>query len=274
MQTLEQKFEALKQNINSLGSLGVAFSGGVDSTLLLKVAHDLLGERAIALTAALRSVPEFELREARTFCAAEGIRHIIQDVNELEVPAFSENGPERCYYCKVNVLEHLGAVAREAGFLNIVEGSNTDDLGDYRPGRRAVLEFGVKSPLLEAGLSKAEVRELSARLGLKTWDKPAYACLASRVPSGEIITEEKLRQVEAAEDFLMSKGFRQLRVRVHGDLARIELPPEQIAALAAPELREELVAHFQSLGFRYVSLDLAGYKTGNMNPKNASASKL
>lgn len=272
MQTLEQKFEALKENIKSLGSLAVAFSGGVDSTLLLKVAHDLLGDSAIALTAALRSVPEFELREARAFCEDEGIRHIIQDVNELEVPAFSENGPERCYYCKVNVLERLGAAAQEAGFLNIAEGSNTDDLGDYRPGRRAVLEFGVKSPLLEAGLSKAEVRELSARLNLKTWDKPAYACLASRVPSGEPITEKKLRQVEEAEGFLMAKGFRQLRVRIHGDLARIELPPEQIASFTTPALREELVAHFQSLGFRYVSLDLAGYKTGNMNPKGVSAS--
>lgn len=272
MQTLEQKFEVLKENIKSLGSLAVAFSGGVDSTLLLKVAHDLLGDGAIALTAALRSVPEFELREARAFCEAEGIRHIIQDINELEVPQFSENGPERCYHCKVNVLEHLGAAAKEADFLNIAEGSNTDDLGDYRPGRRAVLEFGVKSPLLEAGLSKAEVRELSARLGLKTWDKPAYACLASRVPSGETITEEKLRQVEQAESFLMARGFRQLRVRVHGDLARIELPPEQIASLTAPELREALVARFQALGFRYVSLDLAGYKTGNMNPKDASVS--
>lgn len=272
MQTLEQKFEALQENIKSLGSLAVAFSGGVDSTLLLKIAHDLLGNRAIALTAALRSVPEFELREARAFCEAEGIRHILRDINELEVPQFSENGSERCYYCKVNVLEHLGAAAREAGFSNIVEGSNTDDLGDYRPGRKAVLEFGVKSPLLEAGLSKSEVRELSARLGLKTWDKPAYACLASRVPSGEPITEKKLRQVEEAEGFLMARGFRQLRVRVHGDLARIELPPEQIADLAAPALREELVTHLQSLGFRYVSLDLAGYKTGNMNPKDASIS--
>lgn len=272
MRTLEQKFETLQENIKGLGSLAVAFSGGVDSTLLLKVAHDLLSDRAIALTAALRSVPEFELQEARAFCEAEGIRHILQDINELEVPEFSENGPERCYYCKVNVLECLGAAAKEAGFLNVAEGSNTDDLGDYRPGRRAVLEFGVKSPLLEAGLSKAEVRELSARLGLKTWDKPAYACLASRVPSGEPITEDKLRRVEEAEAFLMAKGFRQLRVRVHGDLARIELPPEQIAHLAAPPLREELTAYFKSLGFRYVSLDLAGYKTGNMNPKDAPIS--
>ncbi|MFB0921574.1 MAG: ATP-dependent sacrificial sulfur transferase LarE [Oscillospiraceae bacterium] len=267
MATLNEKYEALKKTLADYGKVGVAFSGGVDSTLLLKVAHDVLRDNAIALTAALRSVPAFEMREATDFCVSEGIRHIVCEINELDLPEFVENPTDRCYYCKANVLRQLQKTAGELGITNIVEGTNVDDLSDYRPGRKAVLENGVLSPLLDAGLSKEEIRTLSARLGLSTWDKPAYACLASRIPCGETITEEKLRRVEMAEGYLMEKGFRQVRVRVHGDLARIEVTPENIEKLVQIDLREELTEKFKEYGFRYVSLDLHGYKTGNMNLK-------
>ena len=267
MQTIDEKYAALKTALAAYGKLGIAFSGGVDSTLLLKVAREVLGDNAVALTANLSAVPAFERREAAEFCAAEGIRQIVCKLDALAVPEFAANAPDRCYHCKLAVLSALKSAAGEIGILQIAEGTNLDDLGDYRPGRKAVLELVVVSPLLDAGLTKADIRALSARLGLPTWDKPAYACLASRIPSGEAITEEKLRRVENAEAFLMEKGFRQLRVRAHGELARIEVPPEDIDALARREMRQELTERLQSIGFRYVTLDLAGYNTGSMNPK-------
>jgi len=267
MPSLDQKYELLKTTIKNYGKVGVAFSGGVDSTLLLKVAHDVLGENAVALTAALRAVPAFELQEAKDFCAAENIVHILCEINELSLPEFVQNPADRCYYCKRHVLATLGRSAELLGITHILEGTNSDDLGDFRPGRRAVLENGVISPLLDAGLSKQEIRTLSARLGLSTWDKPSYACLASRIAVGEPITEEKLRRVELAEGFLMEYGIRQVRVRAHGEMARIEVLPEQIETLARAGFRQELTKRFKELGFRYVSLDLEGYKTGNMNPE-------
>ncbi len=266
MPNLDEKYAALKAALARYGKLGVAFSGGVDSTLLLKAAHDALGDNAVALTAHLSAVPEFERREAAEFCASEGIRQIVCELDALSVPAFAANAPDRCYHCKIAVLSALKASAAELGVTTIAEGTNLDDLGDYRPGRRAVLELGVISPLLDAGLTKAEIRALSARLDLPTWDKPAYACLASRIPTGEAITEEKLRRVELAEAFLMEKGFRKLRVRAHGELARIEVAPEDIEALAHTELREAITGRLRALGFRFVALDLTGYKTGSMNP--------
>jgi len=266
MPSLEEKYELLKKNIEAYGRLGVAFSGGVDSTLLLKVAHDVLGENAIAFTAAQRSVAAFEMRDAADFCTKEGIRHIICEINELEVPEFVSNSPDRCYYCKRNVLLHIRAEAERLGIANIAEGTNTDDLGDYRPGRRAVSENGVLSPLLDAGLNKEEIRGLSAKLGLPTWNKPAYACLASRIARGETITEEKLRMVEKAENYLMERGIGQMRVRVHGDLARIETLPESIEKIAQEDFRKALTEKFKELGFKYVSLDLEGYRMGSMNP--------
>ncbi len=266
MQTLEEKYEVLKSIIRNYGRVGIAFSGGVDSTFLLKVAHDNLGDSAVAFTAAQRSVPAFELKEADAFCKAEGIRQIVCEINELETKEFVTNPDNRCYYCKKNVLSRICSEAQKLGIMHIAEGSNVDDLGDFRPGRKAVEEFGVSSPLLEAGLSKAEIRELSRQLDLPTWDKPAYACLASRIVRGETITEEKLRMIEKAEGFLMENGFRQMRVRLHGDLARIEVPPENIAELVHPDLRSTITKKFKELGFRYISLDLDGYKMGSMNP--------
>ena len=266
MQTLETKIDTLKSIIINYGKVGIAFSGGVDSTFLLKLAHDILGDNAVAFTAALRSVPAFELAEADAFCKAEGIRQIVCEINELEIKEFAANPDNRCYYCKKNVLSRLCSEAQKLGITHIAEGSNVDDLGDFRPGRRAVEEFGVTSPLLEAGLSKAEIRVLSKQLNLPTWDKPAYACLTSRIVRGETITEEKLRMIEKAEEFLMENGFRQMRVRLHGDLARIEVLPENIAELVRPDLRNAITKKFKELGFRYVSLDLDGYKMGSMNP--------
>ena len=267
MSALDEKYERLKEIIRFYGKLGVAFSGGVDSTLLLKVAQDVLGENVTAFTAAQRSVPAFELLEAKDFCNERGIRHIVLETNELEIAEFSANPADRCYYCKKSVLSQIWSAAKELGIEQIAEGSNIDDLGDFRPGRRAVLECGVSSPLLEAKLTKEEIRALSKEMGLPTWDKPAYACLASRIASGENITEEKLRRIEKAEGFLLENGFRQMRVRVHGDLARIEVPPENIEKIAEADFRKTLTKKFRELGFRYVSLDLEGYKLGSMNPK-------
>ncbi len=267
MSALEEKYERLKETIGACGKLGVAFSGGVDSTLLIQVAHDVLGDDVIAFTAAQRSVPAFELKEAREFCAQRGIRHIVFETNELETPEFSANPADRCYYCKKSVLSQICTAAKELGITQIAEGSNVDDLGDFRPGRKAVEEFQVSSPLLEAGLTKGEIRELSKMLGLPTWDKPAYACLASRIARGENITEDKLRRIEKAEGFLMENGFRQMRVRVHGDLARIEVPPESIEKIAQADFRKAITEKFHELGFRYISLDLEGYKLGSMNPQ-------
>ncbi|MFB0920250.1 MAG: ATP-dependent sacrificial sulfur transferase LarE [Oscillospiraceae bacterium] len=267
MASLEEKFDILRSIIKDYGRVGIAFSGGVDSTLLLKVAHDVLGDNAVAFTAAQRSVPAFELKEAEDFCRTEGILQIVCEINELETPEFTANPADRCYYCKRNVLSRIIGEAGKLGISQIAEGSNVDDMGDFRPGRKAVLERGVSSPLLEAGLTKDEIRALSKQLKLPTWDKPAYACLASRIVRGESITEEKLRMIEKAEGFLMENGFRQMRVRVHGDLARIEVPPENIEKLATADFRKKLVGKFQELGFRYVSLDLDGYKMGSMNPK-------
>jgi TIGR00268 family protein len=267
MPTSEEKYDILKKTIKNYGKLAIAFSGGVDSTFLLKVAHDVLGENVVAFTAAQRSVPAFELKEADDFCKTEGIRHIVCEINELETPEFAKNPADRCYYCKRNVLSEIFAAAGELGITNIAEGSNYDDLGDFRPGRKAVKEFGALSPLLEAELTKDEIRALSKQLKLPTWDKPAYACLSSRIVRGEVITEEKLRMIEKAEGFLIENGFRQMRVRVHGDLARIEVLPENIEKIAQADFRKTLTERFRELGFRYVSLDLEGYKLGSMNPK-------
>ena len=267
MASLEEKYDILKKIIKRYGSVGIAFSGGVDSTLLLKAAHDELGDSAVALTAAQRSVPAFELKDATDFCKAEGIRQIVCEINELETPEFVTNPANRCYYCKRNVLSRIIEEAGKLGITQIAEGSNVDDLGDFRPGRKAVSEKKVSSPLLEAGLTKDEIRTLSKQLNLPTWDKPAYACLASRIARGEPITEEKLRMIEKAEGFLMENGFRQMRVRIHGDLARIEVPPENIEKIAQADFRKKLTEKFRELGFRYVSLDLEGYKLGSMNPK-------
>jgi uncharacterized protein len=265
MSGTDKKLENLKAYLKELGSVAIAFSSGVDSTFLLKVAHEVLGDRVIAVTARSCSFPERELREAKDFCEKESIRHFICDSEELEIEGFSQNPPNRCYLCKRELFEKILAIAKEQGIEYVAEGSNMDDNGDYRPGLIAVKELGIKSPLREAELNKTEIRELSKKLGLPTWEKQSFACLSSRFVYGETITEEKLRMVDRAEQLLLDMGFRQIRVRIHDRLARIEVMPEEFEKLIEKENRERIVSELKSYGFTYVSMDLSGYRMGSMN---------
>ena len=261
----KEKLEKLKEYIAGLGSLAVGFSAGVDSTFLLAVAKEVLGERVIAVTSADASVPRRELKEAEEFCRERGIRHFSCVSDPMKSEEYRHNGPDRCYFCKREIFSDIKKIAEENGIEYVAEGSNMDDLGDYRPGLRAVEELGIKSPLREAGLYKADIRALSKEMRLETWDKPAYACLASRFVYGEEITEEKLEMLDQAEQLLIGLGFLTERVRIHGKLARIEVPKEDIERLASEEIRETILKRFKELGFQFVSLDLSGYRTGSMN---------
>lgn len=261
----KNKLDRLREVLSDLGSLAVGFSGGVDSSFLLSVAKEELGDRVIAVTAADASVPERELEEAKAFCHERGIRHIICRVDPLKEEGYRKNGPDRCYFCKHGIFTEIKRIAKENGIEYAAEGSNMDDLGDYRPGLKAVEELSVKSPLREAGLYKADIRSLSKAMGLPTWSKPAYACLASRFVYGEEITEKKLQMIDRAEQFLIGLGFLEERVRLHGDIARIEVSPADIPRLASEDVRSAVYEEFKKLGFLFVTLDMKGYRTGSMN---------
>ena len=258
-----QKADKLKSYLRELGRVAVAYSGGVDSTFLLKVAHDVLGDNVLALTAASKFIPRRELDETIKFCAENKIRQIIFEADVLNIAGVKENPVDRCYLCKRELFKNFLRIAEENKISIVVEGSNMDDTSDYRPGMKALAELQIKSPLQVAELYKSEIRALSREMNLPTWSKPSMACLASRFVYGETLTEKNLSMVEAAEEFLLQAGFKQFRVRVHGKIARIEILPEEFDRLL--KIREEISARFKALGFDYVTLDLQGYRTGSMN---------
>ncbi len=265
MDEAHAKFEQLKHLLKKTGGVTVAFSGGVDSTFLLASAHQVLGDNVLAVTARSNLFPAREMNEAINFATDNHIRHIVCDVDEFSVDGFSSNPANRCYLCKKSLFDNFKKIAVENGFPILVEGSNTDDDNDYRPGLLAIKELQVLSPLKETGLTKSEIRQLSKEMGLPTWEKPSFACLASRFPYGETITREKLRAVELAEQVLFDLGFKQVRVRHHGSIARIEMLPDDITKIVSPGIRQAVFAGIKRAGFIYVTVDLQGYRTGSMN---------
>lgn len=257
------KLENLKTIIEKTGGAVVAFSGGVDSTFLLKIAHDVLGDKVLAVTANSETYPKRELEEAKTFAKSLGIRHIVIETLELEIEGFADNPPDRCFYCKHELFSKLTEIAKSNGLEVVFDGSNYDDRNDHRPGMRAAKQLGVVSPLKQAEMTKDDIREISKELGLSTWNKPSFACLSSRFPYGTKITPEKLVVIGAAEDFIRDLGFQELRVRHHDNIARIEIGKNDLERIIP--YADQIVKKIKSLGFLYVTLDLDGYKTGSMN---------
>jgi uncharacterized protein len=263
--TLAAKQDALLARLRGAGRVLVAFSGGVDSSYLAWAAQHALGEGALAVTAVSASYPESHRRLAEQVVAQFALPHRFVDTHELERPGYRANGPDRCYFCKTELFEVMGKLRAELGFAAVAYGVNTDDRGDFRPGHRAAEEHGVLSPFLDVALSKAEIRALSRAAGLPTAELPASACLASRLPYGTEVTPERLRQVERGEEALRALGFRQVRLRHHGALARVEIDPAELPRALAPEMARAISAAIKPLGFRYVALDLDGYRTGALN---------
>lgn len=262
---LLQKYDELQKYIKSLESVAVAFSSGVDSTFLLYAAIEALGDKVIAVTASSESFPERELKESIDYCGQRGVKHVVFNSAELSIEGFSHNPPNRCYLCKREIFTKILEIAQDEGMKEVVEGSNLDDNGDYRPGLVAVKELGIKSPLRHIGFTKDEIRSLSKHFNLPTYKKPSFACLASRFVYGETISEEKLRMVDKAEQLLIDLGFEQVRVRIHNNIARIEILPEEFDKLMVNSIRQKVVENLKQFGFDYVTMDLIGYRTGSMN---------
>jgi pyridinium-3,5-biscarboxylic acid mononucleotide sulfurtransferase len=263
---LKDKHSRLTALLTSMERVLVAFSGGVDSTLLLKVAVDALGDDVLAVTAISQLSSQQEKKDAAEMAKRIGAAHVVVECDDLNDPVFVANPRDKCYHCKKRRFAMLKEMARDKGFAVVVDGTNYDDSADYRPGLKASQELGIRSPLSEAGLTKAQIRELSHRLGLPTWDKPAFACLASRIPYGDEITDQKLRQIDEGEIFLRDLGIcRQVRVRHHGSVARLEVPPEAIGEFMVAAVRRRIADHFKQLGFQFVALDMDGYVMGSLN---------
>jgi uncharacterized protein len=262
---IDEKWDRLRSLLGELKLAVLAYSGGVDSSVLLRAASEVLGQGLIAVTAVSETYPPDELGPAKEYAASLGVRHRILPTDELVREEFSRNAPDRCYHCKQELFDKLRQIADTEGIPHVLDGSNVDDLKDHRPGRRAAAERSVRSPLAEAGLTKQDIRDLARRQGLPMWDKPSLACLSSRIPYGTRITSELLATIQSAEDIIRGLGVRQVRVRHHNDTARIEVGPEDLVRLAASGTRERVVAEFKELGYTYVCLDLEGYRTGSMN---------
>lgn len=266
------KYNRLLDILSGYGSAAIAFSGGVDSTFLLYAARDALGkDKIVAVTSQSALFPEREFKEAEDFCRSLGVRHLIIKSDELANPGFRANPKDRCYVCKKDLFQGFLRTAAEENMAVVAEGSNIDDEGDYRPGLRAIAELGIKSPLREAGLTKEEIRQLSKQFDLPTWDKPSFACLASRIPYGEEVTKEKLSRIEKAEQVLLDLGFKQFRVRHHGTttpIARIELIPNDIARFISLDIRQKVNSELRNIGFYYITLDIQGYRTGSLDETN------
>jgi len=271
MEIASVKLEKLKAIVKEMGSAVIAFSGGVDSTFLLMLCQDVIGDRAIAVTAISPTYPAHEFDEAKKLAAHIGSRHIVIESNELDIPGFSENSPRRCYFCKSELFELLKLEAEKLGVTYVVDGANCDDLNDYRPGRDAAKELGVRSPLIEAGMNKEDIRILSKKMGLSTWNKPSFACLSSRFPYGTGVTADRVDMVAACEDVLRELSFSQFRVRYHGDVARVELESHDFERFLSEEVKNVVLERFKHEGFKYIALDMEGYRTGSMNEAIAPA---